>query len=144
MERSLGKEIMLTPLAIPASPIEFPADISVPRTPRPDFKSESREAIHAWANLSKPVMRGNAGKFRELLTPNDVRYVELRCFDLMKVFDYKPEQVTKKPEPREFDRAIAFLQPLINAGTYIIRDENEQETRKRRLAALDGVLKRRL
>lgn len=102
------------------------------------------EAIHAWANLSKPVVSGNAGKFRKTLSPEDVRYVELQCFDLMKSLGYEPEQVREKPEARDLEQEISALRPVINEGSYIIRGDEEQETRRRRRTAIDCVLERRL
>ena len=37
------------------------------------------DQIDAWKNLSKPVLRNNTGKYRDVLSKDDLRYIELRC-----------------------------------------------------------------
>ncbi len=42
----------------------------------------------AWENLAKPILTGNAQKYKSVLSAAEIRYVELRCASLMRAFDY--------------------------------------------------------
>ena len=45
--------------------------------------TKNADRIEAWANLRRPVIKRNAGKYRTTLSLPDLRYIELRCYDLM-------------------------------------------------------------
>ncbi len=67
------------------------------------------ERIEAWANLRRPIMRNNAGKFRAVLSRADQRYVELACYDQMRRFGYVPELVTALPEAGRLEAELEEL-----------------------------------
>lgn len=114
-----------------------------------DFNSVRRtrinaERVDAWANLKVPVMRNNAGKFREALSEVDQRYVELACFDLMGRFGYVSELVAEPPDPARLETELEGLRRELSGGAPRRVSREETVRRRRRLAAIHRVLKRRL
>lgn len=51
-------------------------------------------AASEWQNLSRPLMTGNVGKFRDELSTDEIRYVEAVCEDSMAALGYKPDYPT--------------------------------------------------
>lgn len=100
--------------------------------------------IDAWANLRRPVLRHNTGKYRHVLSPGDRRYVELACHEPMAYFDYACDLVTEPPDAKTLGAELDALRPSLNRGGYSIPTCEEQKIRARRLAAIDRVLSRRL
>jgi len=64
-------------------------------------------AVSEWRNLSRPLMTGNAGKFRDGLSTDEIRYVEAVCHDSMATLGYEPEY----PQPTSSE-CLALRQRL--------------------------------
>lgn len=107
-----------------------------PRTQR------NAKRIEMWKNLARPVMAGNAGKYRAALTREEITFIELRCGALMRAFGYAPDIVTDLPDDAT-TRAGSLL-PYLRDGAYRLQNEEEAAIRERRLAAIGQVLARRL
>ena len=105
---------------------------------------ENAGRIDAWANLRRPILRDNTGKYASVLSPADVRYVELACCEMMGHLDYTCDLVSECPDARTLDIELDRLRPEIDPGGYSIPSDEEQEIRARRLAAINRVLARRL
>lgn len=58
------------------------------------YKSEDAKvnSLNAkdWQNISKPLMQGNIDKYKELLTSDEISYVEYVCHREMQAFGYEP------------------------------------------------------
>lgn len=104
---------------------------------------ESARRIEAWANLDRPVLSDNFGKYRSSLSEVDVRFVELVAWQLMAALRYPPELVTSPPGD-DAAPELERLRPLLSSGSYEIGGAAEREIRQLRLAAIDRVLTRRL
>lgn len=102
------------------------------------------QRIDAWSNLLNPVMKNNAGKYKDTLSDSDQRYVELRCMKAMKKLGYSPDMIDYLLPSDEKEKVIQELLPMINKGAYLIKDSNESDIRKRRLSAINRVLQRKL
>ena len=100
------------------------------------------ERIEAWTNLSRPVMRGNTGKYRSTLSTTDIRYIELSCHRMMRKLGYSCDFVTEPPDEEQCGQQRAALRLQVNTGKHTVNHE-EQEIRDRRLAAINRVLSRR-
>ena len=100
--------------------------------------------VEAWANLNRPILSGNAGKYVQSLTPDEAEFVELRCFDLMARFGYRPDIVQERPEEGYRKQRLEELRPRVREGRYRLRSAAERERRRRRLRIIDTVLARRL
>ena len=105
--------------------------------------TKNADRIEAWANLRRPVIKRNAGKYRTTLSLPDLRYIELRCYDLMGAFGYLPEQVTERPDPHKAATELETLRGSIDPDSYAIISSEEQKIRERRLVAINRVLQRR-
>lgn len=105
---------------------------------------ENAERIDAWANLRRPVLSDNTGKYRRVLSEADRRYVELSCFEPMTRLGYTCDLVAEPPDADQRAAELETLATSINPGGYAIPHGEEQEIRERRLAAIDRVLNRRL
>jgi hypothetical protein len=102
------------------------------------------ERIEAWANLTRPVMTDNAGKHKSVLTDSERRYVELACSALMSEVGYRSNIERDVLSEEETMRELAELRKQLRPGGYRIREEKEQEIRRRRLNAINIVLERNL
>ncbi len=100
--------------------------------------------IEAWANLSRPILCGNSGNYRQVLTQEDQRFTELACGPLMEPLGYACETKITGLSTRRRAIEMDALRPLLSPGGYEIRDAEEQAIRTRRQAAIETVLKRRL
>jgi len=98
--------------------------------------------IGAWENLARPVLTGNSGKYRDVLTAAEIEYVELSCLRPMQALGYAPEIVTARPaDPAA---RIAALEPELRAGSYRLETEAEARIRAARLAVIETVKGRHL
>jgi Sulfotransferase family len=100
--------------------------------------------IEAWSNLSKPVMKDNAGKFESTLTRDEIEYVELCCFDLMKILGFELTVIDKLPAEPELSQKIIRLADIVREGRSRVVNEEEKIIRERRQAVIDTVLSRHL
>lgn len=100
--------------------------------------------VAAWNNLSRPIMKNNAGKFAGTLTEAEIEYVELLCHDLMEKHGYGPQRVVGTVDTEQSKRRAAELLPELRPGRYELGSENEQKVRERRLAVIHKVTARRL
>jgi hypothetical protein len=113
-----------------------------------NFHQDSRtqrnaQKIDAWSNLAKPVLKNNAGKYHADLSPNDVRYIELRCSTLMKAFGYGLDTEVEGLSAEEIEVETNQLGALINKGKPLrISSPAEIKTRARRKKNIDRVLAR--
>ena len=100
------------------------------------------QRITAWRNIERPIMRGNSGNYLESLSAADIRYVELRCHNLMREFGYISSEAVTHTEgvATELDR----LRPALSRGRCVIDAPGEVAIRRRRLAAIKRVVERRL
>jgi hypothetical protein len=79
---------------------------------------ESREArtsaklSESWENTAKPVLSGNAGKYRRHLSEEEVRMVEAVCGALMDRLGYERDHADALFEPGPAQRARMRLQDL--------------------------------
>ena len=97
--------------------------------------------IAAWANLARPVLKGNSGKYRDVLSEADLRYVELACFPLMNALGYPCDLTSELPGLEDLPTQLGQLRPLLAQGRYQV-GEDEREIREHRLAAIKRVLGR--
>jgi hypothetical protein len=118
-----------------------PFDESVFEFYRKPRTRANAERIEAWANIKRPIMHTNAGKYRNTLSATDIRYVELRCGELMQRFGYAPETdaANRADVPTEIERLL----PHVSPGRFVVEDDRERAIRDRRRAALNRVLARR-
>ncbi len=72
--------------------------------------------VSAWENLAKPVLTGNSGKYKSILSSDDIRYVELSCADLMKKFNYPMETDAISVSKVQAQTEIDALQQIISQG----------------------------
>lgn len=99
--------------------------------------------IEAWNNLKYPIMKNNQGKFRDVLSSEDIEYIELKCADLMAEFEYEPLTATADFSSVERDRRLAELSAKLSPGnTLRIATAVELETRNKRQGVIDRVLSR--
>jgi hypothetical protein len=104
---------------------------------------ENAERIRAWENIKRPIMRNNMGAYAQTLTTEDIRYIELRCRDLMQEFGYVARSASGTSK-RDEGEEIESLTPRLSRGRYSTQDTDEAAIRLRRLAAIRRVLERRL
>lgn len=108
-----------------------------PRTQR------NADRIDAWANLGRPVMPDNVGKYVDTLSDADLRYVELATAELMTVFGYVPvTDVDGLDEQETQDRLADLVGQLTPPPPLRITTEDERATRQRRQAIIDRVVGR--
>jgi hypothetical protein len=102
------------------------------------------ERIEAWGNLRRPIINDNAGKYKDALRDDEIRYVELRCYEVMTEFGYTPDLVHGLPDEETREVEVARLRTGLNQGNYVVKDNSEHEIRQRRLEAIETVLSRQL
>ena len=98
--------------------------------------------IDAWKNTGSSIMRDNATKYLSGLTRDEIRYIELRCSDLMETFGYELEN--EDIEYLSSDERLAESVRLcrsFNDGEYIL-NANERRIRDSRLSGISKVLSR--
>lgn len=64
-----------------------------------------------WRNLSSPLLRDNAGKFRDGLSEDETRYVETACRAEMPAFGYAPE-TEPATDPAALEARLAGSEPV--------------------------------
>ena len=64
-----------------------------------------------WRNLDRPLQTGRVGRYRELLSEDECRYVEGRCAPLMQAFGYLPEHGTTD-DLEALEARLACLEPV--------------------------------
>ncbi len=67
-----------------------------------DRAAETAGLSASWANANKPVLQGNAGKWRAQLTPTQVARVEGACRETMERLGYVPETDGQMPPDAAF------------------------------------------
>jgi hypothetical protein len=72
----------------------------------------SAELSESWRNTAKPVMTGNAGKYRKHLAPREVEMVEAVCGPLMERLGYAKDNPSPSFDPGPARRAHMRLQDL--------------------------------
>jgi len=103
--------------------------------------AKTAQQIDAWSNLQRPVMSQNAGKFRSVLTDDDVLYIELKCAELMKQFGYKTLHEVESIAPDERERRLASLEARLSSGkAQRPMSDAEVQRRERRLALIARVI----
>jgi hypothetical protein len=101
------------------------------------------QRIAAWNNLDKGVLRNNYSKFKGQLSESEIRYIELRCGRLMKVFGYDTMSAQlSTSEGYDTHEEITNLENMLTDGTYHIPPV-ESEIRKRRLQTIARILERK-
>ena len=108
-----------------------------------DRTQRNAARIDAWSNLSRPVLANNAGGFARKLSVLDVRYVELRCYELMANFGYETVSMNLplSPEAR-LAEAESLGVRLTASKPYALSTGKEEEIRLRRLALIKRVIER--
>ena len=100
--------------------------------------------IDAWSNLRKPILSHNTGKYHDILSMPEIRYVELSCYDLMSNFGYSCDLISPCSAINNRHAQLEELRPELTAGSYHIQSDQEREIRGKRLAAIQQVLTRRI
>ena len=103
---------------------------------------KNAERIDAWSNLGEGVLSNNYAKDPKVLTDEEIRYIELRCFDLMNLFGYAPAKVEELPAEEALSQEVAELEQSIRPGSYQLADA-EKAIRDRRLAHINDILDRK-
>lgn len=99
--------------------------------------------IHAWGNLAKPVMTNNFGKYKKSLSQEDIRYIELKCHDLMNTFGYTLDTDIANLSADDCAAEMQALVGKINTGTENKQaPESERSIRAGRLALIERVKSR--
>lgn len=98
--------------------------------------------IDAWKNTGSSIMRDNSAKYLSGLTRDEIRYIELRCSDLMQTFGYElenedVEHLSSKERLAESARVCRSF----SEGEYSL-DAKERGIRERRLNGISKVLSR--
>lgn len=113
-----------------------------------EFHKDSRikrnaAKIPAWENLAKPIMANNHGKYKAVLSADDIRYIELRCFKLMREFGYELDTDIESLSAASIQSEIAELQERISKNhDQTVEPERTQITRDRRGAIIERVKNR--
>lgn len=104
----------------------------------------SADAAIGWKNLTKPVMTGNRGKYREELSAGEIRAIERIAGRQMLQLGYKPEFVTDLSAQQ-----TGTLRKLSNAGRAAVPQlmrgpagVKELKKRARRLAGMREIMVR--
>ena len=98
---------------------------------------------HAWGNIAKPVMTGNFGKYKKTLSPADIRYVELMCFEHMQTFGYELDTDAADLSAEDRRKALAELEHKLTKGAAEKQiPAAEQIIRDNRLALIERVKNR--
>ena len=98
--------------------------------------------IDAWSNLSKPVLSGNAGKYKSTLSPDDILYIELMCADLMDRHGYETDHDVSGQSADERRVASEALRSSLTPGAARRFDtEEEGRRRARRQSLIDRVVR---
>jgi Sulfotransferase family len=106
---------------------------------------KNAKRTQAWENLARPVLSDNAGKYAHVLTPDDIRYVELRCADLMHTFHYPLSSDAADLSAAQRDTEAAALENQLSAGAAAAPpSKREQVQREQRQRIIARVLARGL
>ena len=100
--------------------------------------------IDAWGNLAKPVIENNMNKYHSILNNEDIYYIELYCFELMKHLGYSTVNNILNMSKNNIQSEIERILPMISNGEYDIDNMEEQKLRDKRQDAINLVLSRRL
>ena len=119
--------------------LEYTPDMLEYHTKSRTQKNASR--IDAWANLSRGVMHDNYSKFSQALGEDDVRFIELRCWNLMNVLGYEQQLVKQLPSESERSGEIECLRSRLNPGRHKVQ-QGECEIRQQRLEVINSILQR--
>lgn len=96
-----------------------------------------------WENLSKGVLKDNQRKFLKHLTADEIRYVELRCANLMKTFGYTLVSDAATIPQADRDRLAKVLEGTIRQPKAAIPNSLEdQQMRERRRLLIARVTSR--
>ncbi len=105
-----------------------------------DRIKRNAERVSAWENLAQPVLTGNSGKYKSVLSTADIRYIELSCATLMSEFGYWPDTDADSVNEKRARREIKTLQDQISLGTTSDAGHKAvNEVRNRRLELIDRV-----
>lgn len=72
--------------------------------------------VSGWKNLAKPVLGGNAGKYKASLSDPDIRFVELSCAPLMGTFGYAFDTDAASVSPEKARAEIEELLPRLSGS----------------------------
>ena len=111
-----------------------------------EFHKSSRtqknaKRIEAWNNLSSGIMHNNHSKFKELLSKEEIQYVEVMCGSLMNIFGYQTTQKYEFESEQSRQMELQRLKPFLRKGSYDLQDE-EKEIREKRLKFIGSILQR--
>ena len=101
---------------------------------------QNAERIEAWSNLAKPVITDNFGKYKKTLSPEDIRYIELMCHELMVGFGYALDTDAAELSDSERMAEMAELVGKLSTGVAAKEiSEAERNIRAGRLALIERV-----
>ncbi len=82
--------------------------------------------ISGWANVGRPLMPDNAGKFRRDLSAAEIRYVEALCAGEMVTFGYPPEVDDGASDLEALERQLLPLEPWEKPAYQELRAEERR------------------
>ncbi len=106
-EASMRKLCRAIGIDFDSNMLEYHADDRVRRNAR---------KVSGWKNLAKPVLGGNAGKYKAGLSGADIRFIELSCAPLMETFGYAFETDAASVPPDKAHAEIEELLPLLSSS----------------------------
>lgn len=98
--------------------------------------------ISAWDNLGAGVMHDNHSKYLTGLNAAEIRYIELRCAHLMRVFSYPLSETDDSPDDSSRETQICQLEASLDPGAYTLAPK-ESAIRQKRLDTIGKILDRR-
>ncbi len=98
--------------------------------------------IDAWRNLARPILRDNAGRYRDGLNDTEIRFVEAHCRHEMGYFGYAVDHDDAGDEIADLaDRLARFEHDTVPPGRHEL-SADEAAIRAERQAVIDRVISR--
>lgn len=121
--------------------LNIPYDEAMLSFHRQDLSAENANRITGWANLSKPVISDNSGKYHGKLAELEIRYIEALCQREMEFFNYQPDFAVDNNLAVLEKEVLAYEADNLESASL---DQEEQVIRNRRLTVIDRIIKRKL
>lgn len=97
----------------------------------------------AWSNLDKGVLKNNQKKFLTELTPNEIKYIEIKCGALMEKFGYDRVLTDENRIGTNQDDSVEALAKKIRAPSKVVPEtDSDAKMRMRRAKLISRVIAR--